>query len=798
MNTATKYLWSVVLAFILFPFKGVRMTNQNKKLTPLVVGLLFVALVVKANAHTCAHNTLKYPLEIVSQPAALTSSRAMSPQSTTFRPIRIFLNYTFLDNPDLDVNSYGNAAVCQTVGQRVIVGGVTFTDNPCLNAENQAVAQSNCYFYCNTSDISNAARVTKAKEIMEIAKTRFESFLKVQDFADVTIGGGYKCGGMPITNQTYAADVIIMPTVRSTPYLPTTLAFASPCQIHEVSSRPILMHVNIQPSTLETNSDMDTVVTHEMTHGLGFSVDMYKFYRHPNDPSKTYIEYDPVAYPYGPLQSSPNAVTNNNTNGRFGPEVHSSALGAGKKIELISPNVVATAKDFFRCPSITSVELENNGPSSSAGTHWEERILYWELMTSVQKAIPGKLTNFTLSLFKDMGFYDVDRAAADPMDYGFGKGCDFVQKLCNESNWYFCTEVSQQTCGYNNQYIGGCNAETRSEPFPVSNQYFKNEPNKGGSNDFLDNCPFATPLSNGACTDQITRTEFVSVGGASSRCYVSTLVRSEYNSPGAANTLCFATLCKDAETALLKLDDELYECPTKTSVELQVFPRFTQGTSTAPKNITGKAKLSAVGYGVLQCPEPVATCDPAVSDLNPDIIRVAGVYPTIEAVQPFFIPTDGGEVLTIVGTGLAGCSGLRVGGLATTDFLVINDTHATATSPAISTSDKYGGSEKGRGYSQADLKCSVTGCTNCYVGSTPVEFVEPSSNGAADAALDAAAEFFGTTTGLAVAGVVGVLLLALLGYCIYQQCCKKQQPPAPRKGKRGMQVEGGEFSQEML
>lgn len=763
------------------------------------MSLLVVALVAltsflaAADGHTCIHNTLNYPIHTAAQPHVATL-RAMSPQAVSYVPIRILLNYTFVDDVSLDVSASGNPQVCQSVGQKIIVGTVSYTDNPCLDANGNALAVSNCYFICNTSDIPTPSRIAKAKEVIDAAKARYQQMLKVQDLGDVTVGGGYVCGGLNVANQSVVADVVILPTVRSTPYIKSTLAFATPCQIHEVTSRPILMHVNIQPSTLESNSDMSTVVTHEMTHGFGFSVDMYKFYRHPNDVSKTYLEYDPIAFPYGPLQGTAYSLYNDNVNGRYGPRINYTALGAGKKVELISPNVIATAKDFFACDTIDSVELENNGASSSAGTHWEERIMYWELMTSVQKNIPGKLTNFTLSLFKDMGFYDVVRTNADPMDFGFKKGCSFVQKLCNESDWYFCDEPAAQTCGYNNQYIGGCNAETRSVPFPISNRYFPGEPLKGGSNDYLDNCPFAIPLSDGACTVQGSYDVFVAAGGNSSRCYVSTFVRMEYNAPATANVLCFATLCKNESVALLKLENELYECVEGGSVELAVFPRFTTLPS-AKTNVTGKARYSALGYGVIQCPNPVPTCNPQVADLNPDIISIQGAYPTLKAVSPFFIEKSGGSTITIVGTGLAQCTGIRLGGLAATAFTVINDTHANATVSAITYGGKYGGADSGGlGYSQADLQCSVTNCTNCFVGSVPIQFVEDDGSGI-NGLASTVADFFQTTTGLVVAILIGVVVLGLVAVCIKQMC---SSPKAEKKSsRRGMHKED-DFSQEML
>ena len=37
------------------------------------------------------------------------------------------------------------------------------------------------------------------------------------------------------------------------------------------------------------------------------------------------------------------------------------------------PTIVEAAQEYFNCPSITYVRLENQGGSGSAGVHWERK-----------------------------------------------------------------------------------------------------------------------------------------------------------------------------------------------------------------------------------------------------------------------------------------------------------------------------------------------------------------------------------------------------------------------------------------
>lgn len=47
---------------------------------------------------------------------------------------------------------------------------------------------------------------------------------------------------------------------------------------------------------------------------------------------------------------------------------------------LLLPQVIAMGKAHFGCSTLNGVELENGGGPSTAGSHWEARILHEEIM----------------------------------------------------------------------------------------------------------------------------------------------------------------------------------------------------------------------------------------------------------------------------------------------------------------------------------------------------------------------------------------------------------------------------------
>ena len=97
---------------------------------------------------------------------------------------------------------------------------------------------------------------------------------------------------------------------------------------------------------------------------------------------------------------------------------------------IILPQVVAWARDYYGCPTMDGVPLEEDGGSGTASSHWEKFIAASEVMGPVE--FPGAtLSGLTLSLLESTGFYYIDWTKEETWDWGYKAGCAFINGDCN-------------------------------------------------------------------------------------------------------------------------------------------------------------------------------------------------------------------------------------------------------------------------------------------------------------------------------------------------------------------------------
>lgn len=78
-----------------------------------------------------------------------------------------------------------------------------------------------------------------------------------------------------------------------------------------------------------------------------------------------------------------------------------------------SSKVLSYGREYYSCPNLQGVLLENEGGAGSAYSHWEVRTLGYEIMNAaVQNDDYASISNFTLNILEDSGWYKVDYAAA--------------------------------------------------------------------------------------------------------------------------------------------------------------------------------------------------------------------------------------------------------------------------------------------------------------------------------------------------------------------------------------------------
>ena len=136
---------------------------------------------------------------------------------------------------------------------------------------------------------------------------------------------------------------------------------------------------------------LTTIMLHELTHLLGFEVHYIK--------SKGYFKQE-----------------NDET---------------GKLHSLVtSPKVLAVARKYFNCSTIKGIQMENWGPDINRYSHWDSRYLLGDYMNLVLYTEEEVISEFTLALLEDLGYYKAKYYTGGLMRFGKGRGCDFIYEDC--------------------------------------------------------------------------------------------------------------------------------------------------------------------------------------------------------------------------------------------------------------------------------------------------------------------------------------------------------------------------------
>ena len=219
-----------------------------------------------------------------------------------------------------------------------------------------------------------------------------------------------------------------------------------------------------------------------------------------------------------------------------------------------TPAVLARARSHYDCVCggdgdgltagcIQYMPLENSGGDGTAASHWEKRTMGNEIMSGTLSSDLAPISNITLALFEDSGWFEpnydvagpecyvraqwctarlrsagedggyvlpIKRADAPvfpqrvPLLWGAGRGCSFVTGSCAGDAWdvegYFCDASAPATggCTVGRVSVGYCSYSTYSSSLPPQFQYFAGMPNVGG-NAAEDFCPIWSSYSNYQC-----------------------------------------------------------------------------------------------------------------------------------------------------------------------------------------------------------------------------------------------------------------------------------------------------------
>jgi hypothetical protein len=74
---------------------------------------------------------------------------------------------------------------------------------------------------------------------------------------------------------------------------------------------------------------------------------------------------------------------------------------------LKTPSLIQFARDFYQCPNVDVIPLENDGGEGSVGAHFERAIFMDENMTA-SDVQDEAFSGFSYSLLRDSGWYGID------------------------------------------------------------------------------------------------------------------------------------------------------------------------------------------------------------------------------------------------------------------------------------------------------------------------------------------------------------------------------------------------------
>ena len=180
----------------------------------------------------------------------------------------------------------------------------------------------------------------------------------------------------------------------------STLALARAKYVDPETGQPLIGVININKDVdyIKVNSlrFFELFILHEMTHVLGFDSYFFKTFFH-------------------------NLIQKNDYNGI-------------QRAYINSTKVVHLAKQYFNCSSIEGVELEDFEGAGKVSSHWESRILLGDYMNAEFYNEEEVISEFTLALLEDTGYYQVKYYTGGLMQFGKNKGCEFLYVKCVNDN----------------------------------------------------------------------------------------------------------------------------------------------------------------------------------------------------------------------------------------------------------------------------------------------------------------------------------------------------------------------------
>ena len=413
-----------------------------------------------------------------------------------------------------------------------------------------------------------------------------------------------------IINKNINSDLVVIPKITN--FSNNIDAIAKPIGIDSNTKRPIIGSIFLSSKypfyKVNSIEYLTMILLHEITHILCFSRNLFDYFSTP-------------------------------------PKFIEKEINGIKKTLLSTPKVIKQAKRHFSCDKIEGIELENQGSSESIGSHWDSRIMLGDYMTAGEYN-EMVISEITLALFEDSGWYNVNYYTGGLFRFGKGLGCDFLNDKCINGNYTkfgreFCLNKDENKCSASNLNRGSCYIKEYNYYLDNEYQYFNN--NHLGGFFYADYCPvsFYYDDVNGyfftKCNKQgknyNSYTNYLEeIYGENSICVLSSLINKKY--PNGLNKyddeirgMCYEVLC---------------DFNTKSFLINVGYGGFV--------NCTGKySQVEVINfYGVIICPDFNTVCTGSYFCNDPiDCINLKSVYyddnTSVENVENYKIEVNSGK-----------------------------------------------------------------------------------------------------------------------------------------------------------
>ena len=417
-----KLVWKHVLILSLFK-------NQFTK-----TNFFLFFLLERLQIHKCRHDEIFANMEMEPSPQKFKS--VLNQQKL---PIRIFFDFNTIEK-NLDPQQ------CKEVGQSINNGFGTVK--------------------CDEADIITEEKLDVLKKTFDNITSYVNSLIKVNRLNEpIILQNNW---GEPVDKRSIS-DTDLVVTVYLRPYGNDTILAAAAATRYETSSgRSIqgliyitLKEVPDEPQSIDSpvRFFFDTCL-HELIHVLGMSGGMMSKWIDPATGSRykafplkyvTFPQYEGKTFR---LLQTPNAI--NVSQRRFN-------------------------RTYFKDDILMGIEIEEKGGSGTEGSHVKGRTYYSDMMTGIVMP-PSKVSEITLALLEDMGWYECNWSLAEPLAWGDGQSMG-KQKMKSfpfmppdyfpEHYQCYPERANEKVCNYDFSGVSHCGAQEFVNQCPTSISYMK-------------------------------------------------------------------------------------------------------------------------------------------------------------------------------------------------------------------------------------------------------------------------------------------------------------------------------------